>query len=116
MHHVEYGQTFTGGRVALPPSKSAAIRAMLCAALAKGESRLLGMAGEHSQDVASTIQAIKLLGAKCQLIDGELSIQGSPSFPAASSETSIVDCGESGALSRFLIPIAAAVGGHWRFT
>ena len=36
MAEVTYGNEFRGGRVTLPPSKSVAHRAMLCAALSRG--------------------------------------------------------------------------------
>ena len=39
------------GRVAAPPSKSMAHRALICAALAKGESRVLNLSA--SQDITA---------------------------------------------------------------
>ena len=49
------------GRVAAPPSKSMAHRALICAALAKGESRVLNLSA--SQDITATLAAMRLLGA-----------------------------------------------------
>ena len=43
------------GTLAAPPSKSMAHRAVLCAALADGESRLANLA--HSQDIDATLGA-----------------------------------------------------------
>ena len=43
------------GRVAAPPSKSMAHRALICAALAKGESRVLNLSA--SQDITATLAA-----------------------------------------------------------
>ena len=41
------------GRVAAPPSKSMAHRALICAALAKGESRVLNLSA--SQDITQRL-------------------------------------------------------------
>ena len=41
------------GTLAAPPSKSMTHRAVLCGALAEGESRLSGLA--HSQDIDATL-------------------------------------------------------------
>ena len=50
------------GTLAAPPSKSMAHRAVLCGALAEGESRLSGLA--HSQDIDATLAAAAALGAQ----------------------------------------------------
>ncbi len=112
MYQVNYSGAFAGGSVAMPASKSAAIRAILCGALAHGTSRLLHM--EASQDIEAALGAAQALGARVSY-DEEArtaSLTGSGAFPAGGA----VHCGESGALLRFLIPIAAALGGTWRFT
>ena len=92
MQQVIYGHSFSGGRVRVPPSKSAAIRAILCAALAGGPQPQ-GLA--PSGDINATLSAARQLA---QAQGGEF------------------DCGESGSLLRFLIPICGALGGRWRFT
>ena len=112
MYQVNYSGAFSGGSVAMPASKSTAIRAILCGALAQGTSRLLHM--EASQDIEAALGAAQALGARVSY-DEEArtaSLTGSGAFPAGGA----VHCGESGALLRFLIPIAAALGGTWRFT
>ena len=55
------------GRVAAPPSKSMAHRALICAALAKGESRVLNLSA--SQDITATLAAMRLLGASAADMD-----------------------------------------------
>ena len=71
------------GTVQLPPSKSFAIRALICSALAGGGSVApLGT----SADIAATVQALADLAAGRDEIF----------------------CNESGSLVRFLIPVAAA--------
>ena len=79
------------GAVQLPPSKSFAIRALICSALAGGGSVApLGT----SADIAATVQALADLAAGRDEIF----------------------CNESGSLVRFLIPVAAALGKSVTFT
>ena len=49
------------GTAAVPPSKSAAHRAVVCAALAAGTSHIGNV--EFSQDILATLGAAKQLGA-----------------------------------------------------
>ena len=51
-----------GGTATVPPSKSAAHRAVLCAALADGVSHITNI--EYSQDIRATLGAAAQLGAK----------------------------------------------------
>ncbi|MBC8584711.1 3-phosphoshikimate 1-carboxyvinyltransferase [Youxingia wuxianensis] len=92
------------GTVQAPPSKSAAHRALICGALAKGESivRPLTM----SQDISATIQGMEEMGAEIKEFDGGVNITGilTPNSPAQLS------CRESGSTLRFVLPIAAALG------
>ena len=50
------------GKITVPPSKSDVHRAIICAALAKGISRISPVA--FSEDISATIDCIKALGAK----------------------------------------------------
>ena len=113
MAEVTYQNTFQGGQVLLPPSKSVAHRAMLCAALSRGRCLLSHMAG--SQDIAATARAIQALGGRAVLDEaaGTLLVEGQD---IGSAPGGAIDCGESGSTLRFLIPIAAALGGTWTFT
>ncbi len=97
MYCISYGPDFSGGSLTVPPSKSAAIRALLCGALARrtGGSKCEITNLSSSDDVTITMRAAEIL---------------------SSSDGGEADCGESGSLLRFIIPIAAALGGRWRFT
>ncbi len=104
------------GTVNIPPSKSAAHRAMLCAALAEGRSVLSPI--ELSNDMRATINAVTALGARVQFNDGALTIDGiggKISANSADNEPIDINCIESGSTLRFIIPIACAVGINGRF-
>lgn len=79
------------GEVTLPPSKSAAHRALICAFLAGGGTV---EPLSDSEDIAATQAALAAL---------------------RNGETEI-DCNESGSTLRFLIPVAAALGKSVTFT
>ena len=113
MAEVTYQNKFQGGRVLLPPSKSAAHRAMLCAALSRGRCTLSRMG--RSQDIDATARALEALGGRAILDEaaGTLSVEGQG---IGSTPGGAIDCGESGSTLRFLIPVAAALGGEWTFT
>jgi 3-phosphoshikimate 1-carboxyvinyltransferase len=98
------------GEVTPPPSKSEAHRAILCAALAGGVSRIRPVV--RSKDIDATVAAVRALGAAASL-DGEvLTVDGSGMFRNRQAE---IDCAESGSTLRFLIPVAAAGGVEARF-
>ena len=99
------------GILAAPPSKSMAHRAVLCAALADGESRLTGLA--HSQDIDATLAAAAALGAQVEAGESWARIAGAAPLQAPAAP---VDCCESGSTLRFLIPLAALTGRPVAFT
>ena len=99
------------GTLAAPPSKSMAHRAVLCGALAEGESRLSGLA--HSQDIDATLAAVAALGAQVEAGETWARIRGACPLRAPAGP---VDCGESGSTLRFLIPLAALTGQPVTFT
>lgn len=125
------------GRVAAPPSKSMAHRALICAALAKGESRVLNLSA--SQDITATLAAMRLLGASAADMDapecrrgaaaayahwsgertvsgpGSLILKGTGGLPFA-PVSGPVDCCESGSTLRFLIPLFSLTDAPVRFT
>lgn len=100
-----------GGRITAPPSKSMAHRAVLCAALARGTSRVENL--EFSQDVDATLTAAARLGAQVERGEGWAQITGSGSVACPDGP---VDCCESGSTLRFLIPIASLTGQAVSFT
>lgn len=93
------------GTVSVPPSKSAAHRAIICAALAKGVSVIRPV--DLSEDIRATIRCMKALGASVTLENDVLTVDGSTVFSCKGDQ---LDCGESGSTLRFLIPVAAAGG------
>lgn len=90
------------GAVVAPPSKSVAHRAVLCAALADGQSAVRHLA--MSDDIAATLSAVRAFGAAVGGEGDERTICGARGFDRAT-----VDCAESGSTLRFCIPIAAAL-------
>jgi 3-phosphoshikimate 1-carboxyvinyltransferase len=93
------------GRVTAPPSKSHAIRALVCAALAEGTSTLHGLARCDADDVLKTVAALRVLGAQ---IEGER-VTGMGS--AVGGAGAVLDLGGSATAFRFLAAIAALGGG-----
>lgn len=97
------------GEIVPPPSKSYAHRAVLCAALARGESIIRNI--ELSDDITATLQAVKALGARYRTDGDSVHICGIET----PCDSGVIDCNESGSTLRFLIPIALAFGGAFRF-
>ena len=93
-----------GGCVQVPPSKSAAHRLIICAAMAQGRSVIENIA--PSKDISATANAMNALGADVRLENGCAVVNGISNIP----EKAEIDCCESGSTLRFLIPAAAALG------
>lgn len=89
------------GKITVPASKSDAQRAILAAALANGQSTIIGV-GE-SDDVKAMLQAIEQLGASVIIQNDLVAIQG---ITAIDFEKSVF-IGESGLGARLLIAIAS---------
>lgn len=92
------------GSIQVPPSKSIAHRAILCAALAKGESRLSPV--DVSEDMKATLEGAQALGASYLWDGDELFLWGKTHVPP---EMPVIDCRESGSTLRFLIPLTLAI-------
>ncbi|WP_279160390.1 3-phosphoshikimate 1-carboxyvinyltransferase [Thomasclavelia cocleata] len=101
MTAVKITPTKLKGIVQVPPSKSLAHRAIICASLAKGVSRIDNI--EYSKDIQATIKAMKSLGTKIEEFENYLIIDGTTTFTKQNSE---IDCEESGSTLRFMIPIS----------
>jgi 3-phosphoshikimate 1-carboxyvinyltransferase len=97
------------GTVKVPPSKSAAHRALICAGLAHGVSRISPFA--DSDDIRATAGAISALGADIASDASGFTVRG-----GCPLRGEVLDCGESGSTLRFLIPVAAVLGGSFVFT
>ncbi len=93
------------GTVTAPPSKSMAHRAVLCAALAKGVSRIDNL--EFSKDISATLSAAGQLCATVKTGSDNSVIEGLGQFRPV---TEAIDCCESGSTLRFLIPLASMTG------
>ena len=105
LHKVKISPQKLCGTVSVPPSKSAAHRAVICASLAKGKSVVRPI--DMSNDINATVNCMRNLGANiCADGDG-LIIDGTDTFNISKAA---LDCGESGSTLRFLIPVAAAGG------
>lgn len=102
------------GTAAVPPSKSAAHRAVLCAALAAGTSHIGNL--EFSQDILATLGAVQQLGAKVERGEHDLTITGRGGAEGFPTVTRPVFCNESGSTLRFLIPVFSLTAQKVRFT
>lgn len=94
------------GSVTVPPSKSQLHRALLCAALADGESTLVGVS--DAADVASTIDAITALGAAVDRQGDSYLVRGIGGAPTGASHP--LSCGASASTLRFVIPLCLISG------
>lgn len=100
------------GSVTVPPSKSMAHRALLCAGLAAGTTQIQGIL--PSQDMEATCRALTALGASIARQGSLARVQGVAGRPKAPQGP--VDCGESGSTLRFLIPAFALASAPARLT
>ena len=89
------------GSVKIPPSKSNAHRAIICAALANGKSTISNI--DYSVDIQTTIDCMRKLGATIDCHEDSVEIQGIQDFNHLVDNH--IECNESGSTLRFLIPI-----------
>ena len=90
------------GEVCAPPSKSYTQRMLIAAFLSQGTSRISGPL--VSDDTEATLRAVKAFGAKVNVAEGCWTVEGASPIKGAKEP---IDCGESGATLRFMIPVAA---------
>lgn len=101
------------GRVTPPPSKSAAHRMLICAALADGRSVISNLT--FSDDINATLKCLECIGAEWKHTDeGTIEVTGTAGRGGDGGR--MFECGESGSTLRFFIPIALALYGRGRFT
>lgn len=98
------------GVVKAPSSKSAAHRAVICAGLANGISKIENVG--TNEDIIATINALSDLGVET-LLSKDSSTVKSKGF---TDNIVTIDCNESGSTLRFLTPITAALGISTSFT
>jgi 3-phosphoshikimate 1-carboxyvinyltransferase len=106
MKTIEINPRMLKGTLQIPPSKSVSHRAIISAALAKGESTISNVL--LSQDMIATCDAMKAFGARIEYQEEEnlrytLKIYGSDPIQL---RTASLECNESGSTLRFIIPIA----------
>ena len=112
------------GNVVIPPSKSFAHRALICAALSEGKSIVRNI--ELSDDIRATLEALEELGATSKIENISIEIEGiqimnndvhdiNNNIHNMNNNMHIINCNESGSTLRFMIPIAAALGYRCRF-
>jgi len=104
--------SYLKGIVVVPPSKSVAHRAIICAALAEGRSVIENI--DFSQDILATLDCVRNIGAEVVIQGNTLIINNNG--PIINNGTMKFKCGESGSTLRFMIPIVAALGIKGHFT
>lgn len=100
-YNVKIAPSHLSGCVTAPPSKSTSHRAMICAALAEGESVISNLA--FSQDILASIDALTAIGAGFERIgEDTIKVTGLGGTPRS---LGVLACRESGSTLRFMIPI-----------
>lgn len=99
---VKVSPSKVSGSVSIPSSKSMAHRAIICASLAQGKSKVSNIT--YSKDIDATISCMESLGAKIQKYDTYCTVEGTD-FHVEKEIT--CNCNESGSTLRFLIPVAS---------
>jgi len=99
------------GSVNIPPSKSLAHRAIICASLARGRSIIKNV--EYSKDIKATISCMKELGTIIFEHEDYLEIDGTTTFFKNKCE---MNCEESGSTLRFMVPISLVDYANVHFT
>lgn len=92
------------GTVLAIQSKSAAHRALICAALAKEKCFI--RCAKSNKDIEATARCLEALGAHIERTDDGFLVE--PAVELAKYPE--LDCGESGSTLRFMLPIVAALG------
>ena len=101
------------GEVKIPPSKSMAHRAIICAALSDGFCKIENI--DYSDDIIATIDAMNSLGAKIVKYKDYIEVTGAYGNSADIEDIRIIDCNESGSTLRFLVPISLLFKGKNKF-
>lgn len=93
------------GDINIPPSKSLAHRAVICAGLSEGISNIDNII--FSEDIKATTMGMQSFGIEISRKDESISIKGKPQLSLIKNA---INCNESGSTLRFLIPIALLTG------
>ena len=92
------------GKIKAIASKSAAHRALICAAFASESTEII--CTESNEDIDATVRCLNSLGAKITRRGESFIVLPIRSTP----ESATLDVGESGSTLRFLLPIVSALG------
>jgi 3-phosphoshikimate 1-carboxyvinyltransferase len=95
-----FPSTVIDNKIKIPPSKSLAHRAIICACLADGVSVIDNV--DFSEDIKATIAGMRKFGAKIDINNDVLTISGNK---LELLQDNIIDANESGSTLRFFIPI-----------
>ncbi len=98
------------GKLGVPPSKSYAIRALMCAALAEGESVILNPLA--SEDTGAAIRVLGQVGVPVRREKGRWRVSGGSFHPPSAA----LFCGDSAATLRFMTALCSLVSGKCRLT
>lgn len=101
---IKFSPTKLKGKVTVPPSKSIAHRAIICASLAEGKSVISNLA--YSDDIRATLGCMRSLGAQIIEKDSCAEIIGCSTI--GKSDVTF-DCNESGSTLRFVLPVALMI-------
>lgn len=99
------------GNITIPPSKSLAHRAIICACLAPGRSVISNI--DYSVDIRATIEGMRHLGASIKEDKDSLFIDGIETFQY---DGDVVNCHESGSTLRFFLPLFSLTGKRATFS
>lgn len=99
------------GNITIPPSKSLAHRAIICACLAPGRSVISNI--DYSVDIRATIEGMRHLGASIKEDKDTLFIDGIETFQY---DGDVVNCHESGSTLRFFLPLFSLTGKRATFS
>lgn len=102
--NVRIEKSTAAGNIAAFPSKSAAHRALICAALCKGKSIIRNF--PVCDDTLATLDCIKALGAEVTRSDDTVTVTG-----GEISSEGVFNCRESGSTLRFTLAVSLLFGG-----
>lgn len=104
-----FSSSTTREKIKAISSKSEAHRALICAALSDGPTRVI--CNDTNKDIDATVNCLNSLGAEIsrkESADGENYFDVKPI--SDTPEYACLDCGESGSTLRFLLPVVSALG------
>ncbi|MDU5106990.1 3-phosphoshikimate 1-carboxyvinyltransferase [Clostridium sp.] len=113
MQEIKLNNSKLKGLVKVPPSKSMAHRAIICAALASRVSIIENI--DYSDDINATIDGMISLGAVIEKDGDKLTITGAFNKDVKRNSVRTIDCNESGSTLRFLVPVSLLFDGITKF-